>query len=225
MGLLAELIRNIIAKLISWLKSKEKELKEAAEKLSKIVVDATKQALEVHSPSRVFFAIGKYLDMGLINGINAYMGSVRDSGEELGDATLDSMKAAIQKIALADDWVDAQPTIRPVMDLTDIQNGYKEIGALFSQQLGMSASYDMAQIATRSLKAGGMDGNKVSEGSSQRFDDMVDEIRQLRSDMGLLARDMSNLRVVMDTGALVGAISPEMDAQLGRIANYKGRGI
>ena len=35
----------------------------------------------------------------------------------------------------------------------------------------------------------------------------------------------ANQKIVMDTGAMVGAIAPEMDMQLGRIADHKGRGI
>lgn len=35
----------------------------------------------------------------------------------------------------------------------------------------------------------------------------------------------ANQQIIMDTGAVVGALAPEMDMQLGRIADHKGRGI
>ena len=53
---------------------------------------------------------------------------------------------------------------------------------------------------------------------------LVDAIDGLKSDLSDLVDKVSQLQVVMDTGELVGAISPEMDRSLGVAAMMKRRG-
>ena len=55
--------------------------------------------------------------------------------------------------------------------------------------------------------------------------EIVDAISMLRSDVTILADAIREMKIVMDTGTLVGAISNEMDMSLGQIALFNGRGI
>lgn len=50
-------------------------------------VNGFKDALGIHSPSTVFAEIGGYIDMGLANGITAFLGYVNDAMNKLVDAT------------------------------------------------------------------------------------------------------------------------------------------
>ena len=54
--------------------------------------------------------------------------------------------------------------------------------------------------------------------------DVVKEINALKGEVASLNGVISNLSVVMDTGALVGSIASPMNAALGRMAIYERRG-
>ena len=119
-----------------------------------------------HSPSKVFFKIGENVDLGMINGIRAYLSRVGAAGTDLGRETIDSMKSAISHISdIVNNEMDSEPTIRPVLDMTNVQNGVQEINSLFSKGLNMSASYDKALAVTRSNKV----GSSVSEIHSSNY--------------------------------------------------------
>ena len=53
---------------------------------------------------------------------------------------------------------------------------------------------------------------------------MVSEINALRRDIGELKDSMSNMQVVMDTGATVGALAPGIDRELVKKNTMAGRG-
>jgi hypothetical protein len=53
---------------------------------------------------------------------------------------------------------------------------------------------------------------------------VVAEIQALREDMDYMTERMTNMQIVMDTGALVGATSGAMDRNLGMRRLYSERG-
>ena len=64
----------------------------------------------------------------------------------------------------------------------------------------------------------------MADANTQSNGQIVDAIDGLKSDLSDLVDRVSQLQVVMDTGELVGAISPEMDRSLGVAAMMKRRG-
>ena len=158
-NLSAESLRGIGANaaqgLADGIRSKVDEIANAAIDAAKRAIDAAKRELDEHSPSRVFFKIGENVDQGMANGIRAYLGRVSDAGADLGKETIDSMKAAIRHVSDAvNGEIDTEPTIRPVLDISNIQNGVGEINSLFSKGFDMSVSYDMAHTAVKNRKFG-----------------------------------------------------------------------
>lgn len=57
-------------------KANKKALKKAANDLAKILTKSVKGKLKIHSPSRVFAALGKFVGKGFVNGINSMKGKV-----------------------------------------------------------------------------------------------------------------------------------------------------
>jgi hypothetical protein len=53
---------------------------------------------------------------------------------------------------------------------------------------------------------------------------MVEQLMALREEMAVMADEMTNMKVVMDTGALVGQMAGPMDRTMGQRAVYKRRG-
>lgn len=145
---------NAAQGLADGIRSKIDEIADAAIDAAKKAVAAAKKELDEHSPSKVFFKIGENVDLGMVNGIRAYLGRIGDAGTSMGREAIDSMKSAIAHVSdIVNGEMDADPTIRPVLDLSNVQNGVGKINSLFSKGLDMSVSYNKAVEASRSRKA------------------------------------------------------------------------
>ena len=157
---------NAAQGLADGIRSKINEIADAAIDAAKRAVREAKKELDEHSPSKVFFEIGENVDLGMINGIRAYLRRVGDAGTELGRETIDSMKSAIRHISdIVNREMDTEPTIRPVLDMTNVQNGISEINSLFTKGLNMSASYNKALSATGNSK----NGSVANDGASGNY--------------------------------------------------------
>ena len=111
-----------------------------------------------------------------------------------------------------------QPTIRPVLDLSDVTRGAGQLNSLFYPQKTMGLVGQASLAFNSTMDKDGMTVNVDNE-------NVVRELRSLRSDMADMAEQMKRMRVVLDTGTLVGEMADPMDAALGRKQAYKGRGI
>ena len=109
----------------------------AASKVATKASTTLANKLEVASPSKVGYRIGNFFGMGFTNGIDANAECAARSGENLAESAQSNLTAAIAKIlAILDGELDTTPTIRPVLDLSEIQNGATEMSALMNSLSG-----------------------------------------------------------------------------------------
>lgn len=135
----------------------------------------------IHSPSKVFAEFGQYLDEGLIVGLNKYSGKVSNSAEDVGKDAIKSMSGALSGISLAvDSDIDSNPSIRPVLDLSNIESGAGTIGDLLSMEPSVGVLANVGSISSLMNKrqnGGTLDilsaieslGNKLGNGSSNVY--------------------------------------------------------
>lgn len=184
------------------------------------ITRASRDALSVQSPSKEMIEIGQYSGEGLAIGLSNLAGRIYDTASDLGGKAIDGVKNAVNNIYdLLNSDLEAVPTITPVLDLTNLQNGANSINSMFSSQTmrlaGINDSlFDRNQLAY-SAQLEALNSNA----------DVVSAITDLRYDVNQLNNAMSSMQVVMDSGQLVGSIARGMDSALGRINTYKGRGI
>ena len=109
----------------------------AAKKMAGDAAKASAKRLDEHSPSRVGYKIGDYFGIGFTNGITDNIRNAGLSSDALAESATTGLSNAISKIAaLIDSGIDTNPTIRPVLDLTEIQNGSAAIADLMSTLSG-----------------------------------------------------------------------------------------
>lgn len=109
----------------------------AAKKMAGNAAKASAKRLDEHSPSRVGYKIGDYFGIGFTNGITDNIRNAGISSDALAESATTGLSNAISKIAaLIDSGIDTNPTIRPVLDLTEIQNGSAAIADLMSTLSG-----------------------------------------------------------------------------------------
>jgi len=106
------------------------------------IIDLAKKALAVfgitidsNSPSKEFKILGGYIPLGVAEGINQLANKVTSAVGNLASDAIYSMGNLANTIssALANE-MDMQPSIRPVLDLTDVKTNAKELNGLLANQ-------------------------------------------------------------------------------------------
>lgn len=96
-------------------------------------LNAAKKAIDAHSPSKESYKLGTFFDQGFVNGIISLRNKVYDSSYSVGSYAKDALNRSLMRIAdIIDNNIDVNPSIRPVMDLSDIENGAAAIDSLLS---------------------------------------------------------------------------------------------
>ena len=73
-----------------------------------------------------------------------YANKVNEAAEDVGNGALDSLRDSIAKISMyVDDGIDSNPVIRPVVDLSNVETGSKQINAMMSRQQSLQIGASM----------------------------------------------------------------------------------
>ena len=118
---------------------------------------ALKTAIKSNSPSKLFMEIGGYTAEGYAYGILGNLSMVSNASEQMADASVNQLYSAVGAIQQAvNDGIDLSPTVVPVIDATQIQNGLnnmrstmnygREDLASISANIDAKASYDNSQV-------------------------------------------------------------------------------
>lgn len=136
---------------------------DAVKELGEKVLDKLKNILDSHSPSRETESLGEFFVIGFVNGINALSGLVYDSIDNLASTSLNSLSNAISNVASSvSDNLDLTPTIRPVVDLTDVMSSKEQLSTLFGRKsLNLSLSTDRVSALSKNM----VDSSEIQNGS------------------------------------------------------------
>ena len=207
------------------------------------ITDELKRIYDIHSPSRVMREeIGYNLADGLIqgfldrlkmwtNGLNAKVMS--DLGIEADSTMIDvnSFDTVLSDLTTAiQNRLNTQPTITPVLDLTMFDAGIAQMQAKINMQTptylvnsAMTVNSSDATVVAAINSLGTTIGNKL---------DTINPIAtisttgaDISSKITTLGESINGMQIVLDSGALVGALSSGMDSTLGRSSTMKGRGV
>lgn len=124
---------NIIDGLTGGITDNSDKPADAASDATQDAIDASKDTAKVHSPSKVFAEIGKFLMLGLAKGID-------DTSNEAINSVTDSVSTAIAAANEIVNNMDDELVIRPVMDLSNVTEGTESIASLMSSISGRSVS-------------------------------------------------------------------------------------
>ena len=142
-------ISDINAAMTSSMEALTGTAKKGGENAGNATSEGYRDALEIHSPSKVFARLGGYVVDGLTNGLNDNTGAIRNSAISMMNDTVTAAKSVIDNANMDDDIV-----IRPVMDLSNIQSGVSNISSLMSNVNGteMSMTGKLASSITKDNK-------------------------------------------------------------------------
>lgn len=128
------------------IESRAMDVAKAAAMVAQKADNAVRETLDIHSPSRVFRAIGEFVDLGFAQGIDGYAGKVTNSATSVANNVISSVGDALNNIPEIDANMDINPVIAPVLDMSNIENGARGISSMFdAQRVSLSGSIDKLQ--------------------------------------------------------------------------------
>ena len=181
-------------------------------------VSATRQAMAIHSPSRIGEELGRYWDMGIANGMTYYTGLVEDAAFGINDAAVGTARGIVAKVSeiMASD-MSLAPTITPVLDASSIRSGIGGINGLFGNRTISLNGVSTVNLSDRTPQA-------VFDQNGSNYTGIVNAIDSVNSRIDALGEKLARMQIVLDSGALVGQIAGDIDKTLGERTIMKGRG-
>lgn len=145
-----------------------------ARAMAKAAYEAAKEELDINSPSKIFRSLGYSVPEGFAMGIDRMSNMVKTSSILMADTAINSVKRSITDIAKAINTdIDAQPVIRPVLDLSDVESGAGAISSLFNNNGSVGVLANVNGISTMM--------NKNNQNGVN--DELVSAINKLRNDL------------------------------------------
>ena len=181
--------------LVRGINSKKQAAYDAGFALGQKAVQGEKDGQDSASPSKATIKAGKWLGEGLAIGIQRIGKTVYNSAYGLGETATGTISKAVSNISdIINSDMDTQPTIRPVLDLSDVRAGAGSMNALFS---GRTLSVDMAGVGSVSASMA-----KFQNGNDSK--EIVSSIKALRKDIADMPRNTYTINgVTYDDGTNV----------------------
>lgn len=184
----------------------------------------------IHSPSRVMAGIGEYLSLGLAQGITDETDSVVQGVQDVSDTALSTMMDLAQRVGdIASDDFEYEPSIQPVVDMSDVQNGVDWLNDTLFQNgtvaLNAERTAGLAANVVRKAevtKAQQEEANKADQKANPNAD-IVSSVEALGEHIDSIARAVANMKVQMNGRKLVGEIINDVDEGLGKINRRNNR--
>ena len=194
------------------------------------VVDGFCDFFGIHSPSRVMAGIGEYLSLGLAQGITNETDSVVQGVQDVSDTALSTMMDLAQRVGdIASDDFEYEPSIQPVVDMSDVQNGVDWLNDTLFQNGTVALNAERtaglaANVVRRAevTKAQQEEANKADQKANPNAD-IVSSVEALGEHIDSIARAVANMKVQMNGRKLVGEIINDVDEGLGKINRRNNR--
>lgn len=124
-----------------------------ARAMARAAAEAAEDELDEHSPSRVGYHIGDFFGLGFVNAIGTYAVKAYNASAEMADSAKTGLGNAIAKVKdMIDNGVDGQPTIRPILDLSDVEEKSHRLNTLFSRSQALTVSTGIAAARGQNLQ-------------------------------------------------------------------------
>ena len=175
--------------------------KQAAEKMAEDAMNAAKKKLDENSPSKEFIKIGGYVAEGFAIGISDLSYKSTDAAEGMATSAMKTTRTAMSKVldAINTD-MDAQPTIRPVVDLSDVQTGVNAINGLFNttKSVGVQANLNAIGYSMNAMRQNGKNDDVIS--AINKLNDKLDGVGNTYNTInGVTYDDGSNVTDAIET--------------------------
>lgn len=228
-------------------------LEKASEMSCQEIIDTIKGYLQIQSPSKKMEAIGKNVIEGLKEGMSDNKSTLTSEAKTIGQQMVNGVQAGVEskegsiQSKISGMFRRIVNNAKANLQIASPSKVFENIGEMIGAgvEVGIEDSslnaIDAAETMTEGITAAargaletdyssalsavgsGLQANytaAVESGSSgeRKMDDLLDIVRALY-------RQMQNMQIVLDSGALVGGIKNQMDTAIGTNGTYTQRGM
>ena len=148
----------VVSGFINGINSKTAAAKSAARALGNATNAALKSALRERSPSKISYQFGEYYGLGLAYGMDDTSNKAEKSATNLGRSAIKGLKHAISKASeIMSDNMNANPVITPVIDLTNVKSGGRQLNGMLTdmtnKSIGLSSSVSLANSVSSGMRS------------------------------------------------------------------------
>ena len=166
---IAKLVKAVIDGIVNGILAGIGAVQGAVRELVRKALAALGISLDANSPSKETQKYGTYFVQGFVKGVNQYSSTLDLTIKKFGETTTSNLSDAFSQILdFFNQNLDMNPTIRPVIDLTDVINGKNQISSFFGpQSLNLSATANRLPSMTNGIPGSRFTGTQINEPSNQ----------------------------------------------------------
>ena len=164
--------------------------RDAGSQVGKKALEAAKRAIDSNSPSKETYKLGTYFDQGFVKGIKDFGDDIYKESYSVGDRARLGLSKAIKGVSdLILNGIDDDITIRPILDLSNVEDGVASMNGMFgTPSIGVMSNLNA--IST------GMKMNRQNGG-----EDIISAIDRLSKNLGNTTGDTYNINgITYDEG-------------------------
>ena len=142
---------------INGIQSKKSDANTMANGLGTFANRGLQTGIDSNSPSKITHKLGNFFGEGFIIGIKEYNNKVYSQSSDMAERAKDGLSRAIAGVSnLIADGIDDDITIRPILDLSDVQAGAASINGMFaSPSIGVMSNLNAISSGMRSYRQNG----------------------------------------------------------------------
>lgn len=158
--------------LANGISSKISAIGQAAASAAAQAVSSARQALNSHSPSREMISVGEDADEGMAIGLKNGERWIWNAGYGVGKKVVDVFQKTVDEITdfVQSDSFDLTPTVTPIIDLTNLNEGARDISSMFNR------TFNLSSVRLQAMEVGSM--INARSGSYRYTDDDQNELEK-----------------------------------------------
>lgn len=161
-----------------------------AKAMADAAAKAAREALKINSPSKVFKEIGSGIPEGFALGIKTMTSLIDRPLANMSSVATKSVSDTVSRLATAiDSDMDVQPTIRPVLDLSNIRSGAGAIGNMLGVGSSVGVLAKVGAISNSMNRRGQNVSNAEVVSAIDRLDRHLDNVGNTTYTIGGITYD------------------------------------
>ena len=142
---------------INGIQEKRRSANTMANSLGTFANTGLQTGIDSNSPSKITHKLGNFFGEGFVIGIKEYNNKVYSQSSDIAERAKDGLSRAIAGVSnLITNGIDDDITIRPILDLSDVQAGAASINGMFaSPSIGVMSNLNAISSGMRSYRQNG----------------------------------------------------------------------
>lgn len=192
--------------------------------LGRAAVTGLMQGIDANSPSKEAARAGNYFGEGFQFGIQDYTKTIQNDSYRLGSEALTGLINAVAqaKNVLENGEVDMNPVISPVLDLSNVREGAKNLNDMLYFNSGVLST--SLGRGVNAFKGSINNPDLYFEKGSLNNTDIVEAVKGVQYEVATMKEAMAGMGVYLNGKTLVGGIKTDMNNELGAQSRRDGRG-